>query len=261
MPAPQSNDGTAFRQRFLKKEGLLGSIIKTPSAHAIEILGDIGFDFVMLDGEHAPFDRGALDLTLLATRAAGIAGIVRVADASQILGALDLGATGVMVPHVASVDMARDVAAACRYRGGRRGFANTTRAGRYGALGIAEHIATADATVTVIAMIEDPEALDEVDAIAAVEGIDGLFLGRGDLAAALGDTSKDSPQVRAAAERIAAAARRSGKSICAVATSVADADWLKSIGTTFFLVSSDHGFIRHGAKQALTDYAGVRKAG
>lgn len=247
------NPGVTFRDRFRSGDILLGTVIKTPAAHAIEIFGDLGFDFVMLDGEHAPFDRAALDLTLLAARAARVDAIVRVADgtATQILAALDIGATGVMVPHVATPAIAREVAACCRYRGGRRGFANTTRAGRYGGAGIAEHAKNADATTTAIAMIEDPEALEHIDAIATTEGIDGLFLGRGDLAVAMGETAMDSAKVRVATETITAAARKAGKALCAFAMSVPDAQWLQSLGVTTLMISSDHGFIRSGASQAL----------
>lgn len=260
MTVSRTPVGPSFRARFLAKEGVLGAIIKTPAAHSIEILGDLGFDFVMLDAEHSVYDRAALDLTLLATRAAGIAGIVRVADVAQILPALDMGATGVMVPHVYSGDIAKAVAAACRYRGGSRGFASTTRAGLYGKLGMAEHVALADATVTVIAMIEDPQALDEIDAIVSVGGIDGVFLGRGDLAVALGESAQDTPRLREVSEQIAAAARQAGKTICAMASSVKDAEWLRSIGVTALIHSSDHGFLRLAARQALSDYAGFRGA-
>jgi hypothetical protein len=75
-PAPPS-----FRTRFARSEVLLGTFIKTPTTHAIEIVGDRGFDFVVIDEEHAPFDRIATDMALLAARAAETAGLVRVASA------------------------------------------------------------------------------------------------------------------------------------------------------------------------------------
>ena len=121
---------------------------------------------------------------------------------------LDCGATGVLVPHVATAARARDVAAACRYQGGRRGYSGSPRHAGYGASGMWKTVEAADAATTVIAQIEDPEALDEIDAIAAVDGIDALFIGRGDLAVALGAKSSDAPEVRRAVERIAQAARR-----------------------------------------------------
>src|SRR5690606_28845736 len=104
-----SSRRAAFRRRLLAGERVIGTFIKTPTGHATEILGDLGFDFVVIDQEHAPFDRATIDTVLLAARAAEIAGIVRVPEAnpSAVLSALDCGATGVLVPHVASPDMAR----------------------------------------------------------------------------------------------------------------------------------------------------------
>jgi 2-keto-3-deoxy-L-rhamnonate aldolase RhmA len=246
-----------FRRRFRQGAPLLGSFIKTPTSHAVEILGDVGFDFVVIDEEHAPFDRAATDVALLAARAAGIAGVVRVADgrASNLLSVLDSGGSGVLVPHVSTAGKAREVAAACRYRGGKRGFSNSPRAGGYGRLGIWDHVEAGDAATTVIAMIEDPEALDEIDAIAEVEGIDGFFIGRGDLTVALGAPAMDSEPVRQAVEAIAAAGRAGGKTLCAMAGRAAEAEWLRALGVTAFIISSDQGFLRQAAARALVEFA------
>ena len=248
-----------FRHRLVGGEHLVGTFIKTPTCHSIEILGGVGFDFVVIDEEHAPFDRSAIDIGLLAARAAGTAGLVRVAQptAANILSVLDSGAAGVLVPHVSSPTKAKDIAAACRYRGGRRGFSNSPRAGGYGALSMWPHVDAADAATTVIAMIEDAEALDCIDAILAVEGIDGIFLGRGDLTVALGADAMDAPVVHAAIERVTQAARAARKPICAMAGSTADAAALQALGVTAFIVASDQGFLRQAAAKALTDFAAL----
>ena len=201
-------DPTMLRSRLLAREHLIGTFVKTPTTHATEILGALGFDFVVIDEEHAPFDRMATDAALLAARAAGTAALVRVQSATSILSVLDCGATGVLVPHVASAARAREVAATCRYQGGRRGYSGSPRHAGYGATGMWKTVEAADAATTVIAQIEDPEALDEIDAIAAVDGIDALFIGRGDLAVALGAKSSDAPEVRSAVERIGKARTR-----------------------------------------------------
>jgi 2-keto-3-deoxy-L-rhamnonate aldolase RhmA len=109
--------------------------IKIPTSHTIEIVGLAGFDFV-IDQEHGTFDRSAIDIACLAARAAGIAAVVRVpeANAAAIMAVLDCGANGIMVPHCDSAEKARAIAAACRHRGGVRGFATTTRAGAYGGI-------------------------------------------------------------------------------------------------------------------------------
>ncbi|MBV8911513.1 MAG: aldolase [Acetobacteraceae bacterium] len=240
---------------------ICSTFLKTPTIHATEILGDVGFDFVVLDEEHAPFDRIAIDHILLAARAAGTAALVRVADPrpSSILSALDGGAAGVLVPHVDTPAKAREIAAAARYRNGRRGFSSSPRAAGYGRLGMRAHIEAADAATTVIAMIEDPEALDVIEAIAAAEGIDGFFIGRGDLTVALGEFSTEAPAVRAATEKIIAAGRSAGKPICLMTGSTADATAMTALGATAFIVASDQGFLRQAAMKAFAEF-GARAA-
>jgi staphyloferrin B biosynthesis citrate synthase len=246
---------SGFRRRFAARETLTGTFIKTPTPHAIEILGGLGFDFVVIDEEHAPFDPQATDVALLAARASGTAGIVRVpsADPAGILRVLDCGATGVLVPHVASAAKAHEAAAACRYRGGKRGYSGSSRAGGYGGVKMWDHVARSDETTTVIAMIEDPEALDEIDSILAVEGIDGAFIGRGDLTVALGAAANDAPPVQAAVERVMAAAKRAGKPVCVMVGSAAEANGFKELGASAFIVSSDQGLLRRIAGQTLAE--------
>jgi 2-keto-3-deoxy-L-rhamnonate aldolase RhmA len=245
MPASRS-----FRQRLAAREPLVGTFLKTPTSHATEILGEVGFDFVVIDQEHAPFDRTTTDIALMAARGGGIPALVRVPGPDAVLSVLDCGATGMLVPHVASAEYAREVAALCRYRG-KRGFATSTRAGRYTATPMWKHIRESDDTVTLVAQIEDREALEEIDAIAAVDGIDSLFIGRGDLTAAFGDDSAEPPEVRQAVERIAAAARKAGKPISVYVGNRTEAAWLKSLGASAFILSSDQGFLRQAAIKGL----------
>lgn len=247
---------SAFRKRFLAGELLLGTFIKTPTSHTSEIIGGLGFDFVVIDEEHAVFDRVSIDQALLGARAAGTAGIVRVAEpsAAKLLAVLDDGATGVLVPHVSSAAKAREIVSACRYRGGRRGFSNTNRGGGYGATGIWEHVDARDAETTVIAMIEDPEALEVLDEIIAVEGLDGVFIGRGDLTVALGASGLADPIVRQAAESIIAAARKAGKPICLMVASAEEAQGWRALGASAFIVSSDQGFLRTAALKTRADF-------
>ena len=110
---------SSFRRRFSARQHVVGTFIKTPTTHATEIFGALGYDFVVIDEEHAPIDRAMTDVMLLAARASNLAGIVRVSsdDPAKILSCLDCGAAGVLVPHVATVEKARAIAAAARYRG------------------------------------------------------------------------------------------------------------------------------------------------
>jgi 2-keto-3-deoxy-L-rhamnonate aldolase RhmA len=248
-----------FRRRFRERRQLVGTFVKTPTSHAIEILGEVGFDFVVIDGEHAPFGRESMDVALLAARASNIAGVVRVADAqaSNILSALDCAAVGVMVPHVSTVEKAKEVASFSRYRGGRRGYSGSGRSGRYGGTPLWTNVDESDARTTVIAMIEDPEALDAIDAIARVDGVDGFFIGRGDLTVSLGASSAAAPEVQDAVKRISAAARSANKPVCVMVGSSTEGKPFRELGATAFIVSSDQGFLRRAASEALKDIARV----
>jgi staphyloferrin B biosynthesis citrate synthase len=253
------NGPLSFRQRLLGGERLVGSFIKTPTSHTVEVLGDLGFDFVVIDEEHGPFDRLAIDHAILGARAAGTTPIVRVSEASgsRLLSVLDDGAIGVLVPHVASAEKAAGIVAACRYRGGARGISNTTRAGSFGRLGIWEHVDRADATVTVIAMIEDPEAVDDIESILAVDGLDAAFIGRGDLTVAYNVESQEAEPVRRATDRVISAAVAAGTSVCIMVGSAAEAAAFEERGVNAFIVSSDQGFLRQAAGKVIADFAAL----
>ena len=247
-----------FRRKLKAREHVLGTFIKTPTTHATEILGHLGFDFVVFDQEHAPLGREALDMMILGARASNVAGVVRVAEgsAANILSVLDCGAAGILVPHVDTVDKAKAIVAACRYRGGTRGFANTTRAGHFGGLSFAEHKARQDAEVVCVAMIEDVGALDHIEAIVRVEGLDAIFIGRGDLTAALDAPSMTSAETHQVVAPIMAAASAVGLPIIMLCPDRKDALAMHALGATAFMISSDHGFLRSAATAALKEFAG-----
>lgn len=115
---------TGFRKRFLDRQELYGSFLKIPATMPAEILGAVGYDFVVVDEEHSPFNRETTDAIVLACRAWGIVSVVRVQSPqpAALMSVLDCGADGVLVPHVDSAEKARAVVAACRYRPGSRGF-------------------------------------------------------------------------------------------------------------------------------------------
>jgi staphyloferrin B biosynthesis citrate synthase len=244
---------TEFRRRLAARQPVVGTFVKTPTSHATEMLGLLGFDFVVFDGEHAPLDLGTIDRMVLGARASNVAGIVRVASPADaaILSVLDCGAAGVLVPHVATRAKAEAIAAACRYAGGHRGFANTTRAGRYGMASFAEHKAAQDGELVCVAMIEDVAALDEIAAIVRTPGLDAIFIGRGDLTAALGAPSMTSEETHRVVAPIMAAARDAGMPMIMLCPDRADAERMAGLGATAFMTGSDHGFMIQGARAAL----------
>lgn len=240
-----------MRERIARGDQMLGSFIKLADPSAIEIFGATGFDFVVIDQEHSPFDRQALNIALLATRAAGIAGIVRVPQPTPdaILTALDGGATGILAPHISTAEDARNLVAACRYRSGHRGFSGVTRAGGYGSSPLWQHIDASDAAIAAIAMIEDPAALDNLDEIFAVDGLDAVFIGRGDLTVALGAPTRNDDSVVQAVEKILEAARRHRKPVWMLADNPAEVAALFDRGIASLIVSSDQGLLRKAAAE------------
>lgn len=246
----------AFRDRVLQRQTVCGTFIKTSTSHSIEIIGGAGYDFVLIDAEHAPFDRVTTDTCILAARAVGTAPLVRVSSPEDILGALDDGAFGVMVPHLTSSAVARDVVALCRYAG-KRGFSNSPRAGDYGVRATWEHLDASDREVLVIGMVEDPEAVECVDEILAVDGLDAVFIGRGDLTAAYRDREPGAPRVKAAALRVVAAANRVGKPVFVLTANAKEAAEFAALGVSGFVTGSDQGFLRAAATATLRDYQAV----
>jgi len=251
-------NSTRFRERLGAGEPMLGTFVKFPTSQGIEILGSEGFDFVVIDAEHAPLDRTQIDLMILAARAVGMSPIVRVGTPDQILGALDCGADGVMVPHVRSAAEAEAIAAACRYAGGARGFAGLTRAGGWGARKANDHMDFQDDNVVCIAMIEDPEAVECVDAIAATDGIHALFVGRGDLSASFGRDPDAAAKVATMSERVAKGAADAGKPLLMLATSTKDAADMRNLGVKALLVSSDHAMLKSAAAGLFKEYTGAQ---
>jgi 2-keto-3-deoxy-L-rhamnonate aldolase RhmA len=245
-----------FRSRLKNGEHVLGTFIKTPSSHTTEIIGEVGYDFVVIDQEHAPFDRGTIDLACLGARASGTAAIVRVSEPTpaSILSVLDVGAIGVLVPHCYSLAKAKEIAQACRYRGGTRGFSSTTRAGRFGGASMAEHMEEQDSHITCVAMIEDEAALGEIDAIATQSGVDAFFIGRGDLTAAMGAAG-----MKKAVARITEAARAAKMPTLALVSSREDAAAMRDLGVTGYLVSNDQNFLKSAAQSALETYGDPKK--
>ncbi len=238
-----------LKQHLAAGEFLLGTFLKTPAPILVEVLATCGLDLLCLDAEHAPFDRGAIDGCIFAARACGLPAIVRTptAAAEHILSALDCGADGVLLPHIRSAAEAVAAVAAATYRPGGRGYAGSSRAARYALASMAEHRAASAARTTVIAQIEDVEALAELDAIAGTPGVDALFVGRIDLTVALDAASPDAPEVIDAVDRIIAAGKEAGVPVGMFVPRNEDVAAWRAKGATLFLQGSDHAFMRAGA--------------
>lgn len=230
---------------------LAGTFLKTPHHVIIEVLAHAGLDFLCLDAEHAPFDRTAMDASLAVARALGLPILIRVpsADPADILNALDLGATGIVVPHVDSVEKARAIARAARFGHGGRGYAGSTRWAGYATRKMPDLLAQSHEETIVIAQIEEPEGVLIAGEIAAIEGIDGLFVGPADLSVAYGKTDTTSVELQDAMMHVGAACAAHGKTYMTWVANTAQAQDWRRFGFSMFFVGSEHAWMLAGAHQ------------
>lgn len=243
-----------FHQRLRNSEFLFATFVKTTSHQTIEVLATTGLDAIVLDAEHAPFGVESLDICLLAARACQLPALVRVPDGrpETIQRVLDLGACGVMVPHVESAADARAVVSAARYRGGSRGFSGSTRAGGYGMRSMGDHLRLSDEELVTVVQVESSSSVDAVSDIASVQGVDCLFVGPADLAVSFGSDDPGDARVSAAGARACRAAAAAGRAAGYFVGDVEDVPKLGAQGVRFFVIKSDQSFMRTGVAQALT---------
>lgn len=243
-----------LRARIARGDRLVGTFIKIAEVTVIEVLARSGLDFLCIDAEHAGWDRGRMDACLAVARALDMPVLVRVGapTAPDILQALDAGAVGVVVPHVVSAQMAAAVARSAHFGPGGRGFAGSSRWAGFATRPMAD-VLDQDGQTVVIAQIEDPEAVEAVEEIAAVPGIDALFAGPADLTVGYGGRSLGTPELTAALARIGAAARKAGKGYAGWVPDAAQAAVWAEYGMSIFVVGSDHTFLRAGAAMAARD--------
>jgi 4-hydroxy-2-oxoheptanedioate aldolase len=180
---------------------LLGMFIGLPSPALVEMAGHAGFDFVIIDNEHGPASLETTEHMMRAAKAAGVIPVVRTVEA-DILRVLDIGASGIQVPQVESAEQARRIVAAAKYPPvGTRGAAFSTRAAGYGFFGGAAHAEASNAGIAVVVMAETQEAIENIDAIVAVPGVDAVFFGPNDLSFSMGHPAQmKHPRVVAAIE-------------------------------------------------------------
>lgn len=179
----------ASRLKALLKSGqpAIGGWIGFTDPYAVEIMADLGFDWLLIDTEHFPISRESLRTILFSMRGSASAPIVRLASNSldHFQTALDLGAQGVVVPMVSSRPDAEQAVKCCRYPPrGMRGFA-PVRASRY-FQDIEQYVSQANDELTLVVQIETPEAATNIDEILGTDGIDGIFIGPSDLASFMG---------------------------------------------------------------------------
>jgi 2-keto-3-deoxy-L-rhamnonate aldolase RhmA len=234
----------------------IGTFMKIPSVETVEIVKLAGFDFIVLDAEHALLSLADLNHMILAARALGIAPIVRVPDHGygDVQRILDAGAAGLFFPHVADrAECEQVVRQASHPPYGTRGAGGGMRAGNWGMAGrgSASYVKDGVDKVMRIPMIEERIAVDNADEILAVEGVDGVFIGPGDLSMTMGMKPTDA-EVQSAIEEVLKKAKAAQVPVGTVASDAGGARRLIEKGYDFILVSNDTGMLAKTA-MALID--------
>ncbi|WP_402463915.1 HpcH/HpaI aldolase family protein [Isoptericola aurantiacus] len=237
---------------------LAGMWVCSGSPLVAEICADAGLDWLLIDMEHAPNGLASVLAQLQAVAAYPVTPVVRVPsnDAVTIKQVLDLGAQNVLVPMVSSVEEARAAVAAVRYPpGGRRGIGSAlARSGRWNR--IDGYLADGDRHVALFVQIEDAAAVGSAAEIAAVDGVDGVFVGPSDLSASMGLIGQQShPDVVAAVRRTFDAVRGAGKPVGVNAFDPAVADGYLAAGASFVLVGADVALLARGAEALAERFA------
>jgi 2-keto-3-deoxy-L-rhamnonate aldolase RhmA len=234
----------------------IGTFMKIPAVETVEIMKLAGFDFIVLDYEHAPLTLSDLNRMILVARALGLAPVVRVPDHgyADVQRVLDAGAAGLFFPHVSDrAECEQVIRQASHPPYGTRGAGGGMRAGDWGMAGrgSASYVRDGVEKVMRIPMIEEKVAVDNAAGILAVQGVDAVFIGPGDLSMTMGATMTD-PRVQAAIEDVFKKAKAAAVPVGTVAADAAGARRLVEKGYDFLLVSNDTGMLARTA-MALID--------
>jgi 4-hydroxy-2-oxoheptanedioate aldolase len=250
-----------FKKALRDGTPLIGLWSSLSSPAATEILADSGFDWILIDTEHAPNETPMVADQLRAASLGTASPVVRPAWNDQVIlkRLLDVGVQTLLVPFVQSPDEAARAVAATRYPPrGIRGVASVHRANRYGR--VPDYFARADDEICVLVQLETRAAVDALEAIAAIDGIDGLFIGPSDLAASLGHLGNNGhPEVRQTIEKACRRAQAVGKPIGILAPLEADARAYIQMGFAYVAVGSDVVLLRNGCDALVKMYKALSK--
>ena len=246
MDLPQN----AFKRALRAGKPQIGLWSSLSSAYTVEVIAGAGFDWILLDTEHSPNDLESVMGQLQAAAAYPTTPIVRVPwnDMVMIKRYLDVGAQSLLVPYVSTAQEAKNAVAYTRYPpAGVRGVAGTSRATRFGR--VKDYAKRAHEELCLLVQVETKEGLDNLEAICAVDGVDGVFIGPADLHASLGYTGETAnPKVKPLIDDAVRRIRKAGKAPGILTGVEADARHWLECGALFVAVGADVGLLARGAE-------------
>jgi 2-keto-3-deoxy-L-rhamnonate aldolase RhmA len=242
--------GTHFKERLCAPDSrLLGMFVKFPTMETIEILASAGLDFIIIDMEHAPLSIDVVYRMVVTAELAGMSALVRTrghetATANMLM---DAGASGVLIPHCSPYATACELISDMVFPPkGRRGAGGGGRSTRWGIDGPDEYRRGGESGVVRVPMIEDPEAVEDIERILDIPGVDAVFIGQGDLTQTLGDRAK----AQALVERALAACKARGVPACTTAYGD-DVSSRLDQGFKWLAVAADTGLFTKAVQQRL----------
>ena len=252
MDLPQNS----FKRALKAGKPQIGLWSSLSSHYSVEVIAGAGFDWILLDTEHSPNDLENLLTQLQAAAPYPTHPVVRVPwnDMVTIKRVLDIGAQSLLVPYVCTVEEAKAAVANTRYPpAGVRGVAGTTRATRFGR--VRDYAKRAHEEICLLVQAETQEAIDNLEAICDVDGVDGVFIGPADLHASMGYTGETAnPAVLPLIEESLRRIRKSGKAPGYLSPVEADAKKMLAAGAQFVAVGADVGLLARGAENLLARF-------
>jgi 4-hydroxy-2-oxoheptanedioate aldolase len=246
MDLPQN----AFKRALKAGKAPLGLWSTLSSSYTVELIAGAGFDWILLDTEHSPSDLENLLTQLQAAAPYATHPVVRIPwnDMVTIKRVLDIGAQSLLVPYVSTAEEARNAVAYTRYPpAGVRGVAGTTRATRFGR--VKDYAKRAQEEICLLVQVETQRALDNIEAISGIDGVDGVFIGPADLHASLGYAGEiANPKVKPLIDDAIRRIRKAGKAPGILTPNEADARHWLECGAQFVAVGSDAGLLARGAE-------------
>jgi len=252
---PAASGESPLKKALLAGRPVIGATVTVPNVDTALTLANAGFDFLWIEMEHGPITLESLRAILLATRGAPAVPITRV-PANEVWLAkrvLDAGSLGVVFPFTSTRELAERAVAACRYPPlGVRGFGPALALSRHG-MGAADYVRFANENVVVVVIIEQKEAVENIEAIASVPGISVLFVGVNDLSYSLGIGGRTTdPLVEQALTKVLEAGRRHGIPVGYPTGNPTEINRRIAQGFRFFQASSDIGLLAGGAREMLS---------
>ena len=237
---------------------VVGCLMMFAHPQVVEHLGRAGFDWVLFDGEHGPVSPESVEIGVLAAEHVGVTPLARVPvnRPEVILRFMDTGVAGVLVPHVDSADDARAAVRAVKYHPlGERGLAGVRAAG-YGAISQPDFVTHSNAETMVLAMIESVDAVENIEAIAEVEGLDVLNVGTSDLSQSMGRPGrKDDPELIEMVRRVISVGQATGKAVAVGGVPSTDWERWRGEGARWFGTSVAELLVS-GGRRLLTTMRG-----